>query len=140
MNTCVSTFSESISGYGVIRDVGLLEFKEDISDDLISNGAIVKFGDGTNGEYIEGTSITSIQNVIETKTVTNTSSNEYIYKVGNDLFIDIELDKNDEYDIKEIGIFNSKETRLYFYSQGSQLYKYPGYTMTLHYRVKYEDI
>ena len=136
-NKCTANFDSAIKGYAVIRAVGYMNFQLGISEEFTENGCYVYLGDGTDKNYIKNYSITELQN----KTAEIYVSAENCYMYGDTLCIDIELDdKNKEYDIREIGILDSNKERLYFYSQGSQLYKYNKYTMTIHVRIEREII
>jgi len=135
-NTCTVTFSEAISGYGVLKNTGYINNKNDIKNDLLTHGAVVKLGNGTDKSYIDNTDITDVQTSILTIDIDKND----IYVYGTDLCIDIKLDIETEYDIREIGIFNNNQTLMYFYSHCSQLYKNNKYTMTIHYLVKYDEL
>lgn len=140
-NQCTVEFEEPIKGYALIRNIGFIRYKEDIMNDLLNNGCYVLFGNGNDKTYIDKT-LLSIQNEIG-KIYINTDN---IYKSGNDLYIDIEIEKDninlewDSYDIKEMALINSNQSRMYFYSQGSEIYKADGSTLTIHYRLNYDDI
>ena len=142
-NTCTATFSESVSGFAIMRNVGFIQYIDNISDDLSTNGANIVFGDGTDRYYIDNVK-DSVQNEIGRLTVPA----EQVTISSNDLLVSIELSKNNlvqlrwidangdpKYDITEIGIYNSGFTRMYFYSQGSVLSKPDNCTMTIFFKI-----
>lgn len=126
-NNCEVTFSEPISGYGVIKPVGNIELVDDTIESILENGVNIKLGDSYN-EDEDG-----VQNMIHSFFI----NNENIYMYGTDMLcIDIDLDEDDEYDIREVAIHDSEDKQLYFYSYGDQLYKDPNYTMTIHFKIE----
>lgn len=131
---CEITFSEPVTGKVVLKEIGSLNIKSDIIDKLNSEGAVMYLGDGAkilSDNY-------NIQNLVKKVDIDPSK----IYKSNDNLFIEgnlLEKD-GDEFSIKECAILDKNENNVYFYSQGSEIFKNKNFSMTLFYRVFYNDL
>lgn len=127
VDNCKITFNEAITGKVIIKKIGFVNISKDISDLFLAEGCIVKISDELN----------SLDNPVKTKTISRTD----IYKYNNkNLYIDIKLDLNEEFNIKEIGIYGVSDDIMYFYSTGSGLYKHKEFETIIHFRIFEENI
>lgn len=124
------TFSEPVSGHAVIKQIGNMNYIAAIGDKLTDN-SYWKIGDKYDINYDP----TESQDLLSP-----TLSGSEISWIETDKYFEgaIIISKDDEYDVKELGIF-SKDDELLFYSRGNQIYKIDDVYLEIHYRV-YKDI
>lgn len=126
-DNCKVMFDEATTGKVIIKKIGFVNISKDISDLFLSEGCVVRISDEIN----------SLDNPVKTKTISK--SNVYKYNNKN-LYIDIKLDLNEEFNIKEIGIYGLSDDIMYFYSTGSGLYKHKEFETIIHFRIFEENI
>lgn len=130
---CKITFSEPTKGKVILKEVGSLSIKDDIINKIKDEGVKIKIGDGKqilSSNY-------GIQNEVKTL---NISPEDIFTDEDNNLFIEGKLNKEDKFNIREFAIYDNIEKNLYFYSQGNNIHKHEKFSMTLFYRINYDNL
>lgn len=129
------TFSESTSGYIIVKSVGGLLSQQGVIDS-INTGGYIKIGNGTIlASY--NPKLTGDLKSVQSQTITPLTISEdsnYYYITG-----EVMLD-NLEFDVTEIGLF-SNEDELIFYSMiNAELFKPSNVDFAVHYRISKTSI